>query len=94
MTTEARPEFPRKPEETLTWQDCLDWHGDEAGGCDGPVEYRMPLSSSGRAFPRCESHWQDRLKRQEEINERYPDSPIAPSWFDPSAAGERWNEDD
>lgn len=53
----------------------------------------MPLSATGRSFPRCEAHWEERLDRQAEINERYPDTPIAPSWFDPSYAGERWNDD-
>lgn len=63
-------------------------------GCQGAVEYRMALSSSGRSFPRCEHHWSLRLDEQERINRDYPDSPIAPSWFDPSYAGERWDSDD
>lgn len=72
--------------------ECLDEHPD-GQGCRGPIEYRMPLSATGRSFPRCEAHWEERLDRQAEINERYPDTPIAPSWFDPSYAGERWNDD-
>ena len=39
------------------------------------VEYRMALSMTGRSFPRCDKHWQQRLDEQERINERYPDSP-------------------
>jgi hypothetical protein len=70
--------------------ECLD----ASEKCRGPVEYRMPLSSTGRPFPRCEKHWSDRLDRQEEINRRYPDSPIPPADFDPHYAGERWNEED
>ena len=67
----------------------------EAGpDCSGPVEYRMPLSGTGRAFPRCDAHWEKRLDTQEQINQRYPDSPIPPPGFDPSYAGERWDEDD
>lgn len=68
---------------------CLDQGND----CRGAIEYRMPLSGTGRAFPRCDHHWDKRLDAQERITRRYPDSPVAPSWFDESAAGERWDED-
>ncbi len=78
------------PTPTLTEVDCLD-HGRTP--CEGPVEYRMPLSGTGRSFPRCAKHWDERLAEQERINRDYPDSPIAPSWFDESAAGEHWDED-
>jgi hypothetical protein len=67
---------------------CLDDYGD--GECEGAVEYRCPLSSTGRSFPRCEKHWSLRLDVQEGINERYPDSPIPPADFDPTYAGEEW----
>lgn len=70
---------------------CLDGHKSE---CSGPVQYRMALSASGRSFPRCDGHWKLRLAEQERIDETYPDSPIAPDWFDPADAGERWNEDE
>jgi hypothetical protein len=73
----------------LTHADCLE--GPE--GCQGDVEHRMPLSGTGRAFPRCDKHWELRLDTQERINRDYPDSPIAPAWFDPAAAGERWDDD-
>lgn len=69
--------------------ECIE-HGDD---CRGPVEFRMALSASGRPFPRCERHWLARLDVQDRINRDYPDSPIAPAWFDPSYAGERWDED-
>lgn len=71
--------------------ECLDDHGD--GECKGAVEYRMSLSPSGKPFPRCDRHWEKRLDFQEKHNRDYPDSPVAPSWFDPSYAGERWNDD-
>lgn len=73
---------------------CLDARFDDPreAGCHGPVEYRMALSASGRSFPRCEAHWHARLEDQERINRDYPDSPIPPAWFDPSAAGESWDE--
>lgn len=74
---------------TLTYDDCLD--GPE--GCEGAVEYRTPLSGTGCAFPRCDKHWDERLDRQERINRDYPDSPVPPSWFDESYAGERWDDD-
>lgn len=71
---------------------CLDDYGNHT--CAGEVLYRDALSATGQRFPRCDKHWFERLAEQERINERYPDSPIAPSWFDASAAGERWDDDD
>jgi hypothetical protein len=76
--------------------ECLDNPGPDMGleeRCSGPVEYRMPLSPSGKPFPRCERHWADRLDRQEQINARYPDSPFPPPGFDPAYAGEHWDYD-
>jgi hypothetical protein len=71
--------------DTLTHTDCLD-HG--KGDCNGPVEYRIPLSGTGKFFARCDRHWEERLGEQERILERYPQEP--PSDFDPSYAGEEW----
>jgi len=70
--------------------ECLDEH---KGGCQGEVRYRQSLTGTGTAIPRCDKHWQDRLDFQEQHTAIYPDSAIAPSWFDPEAAGERWEED-
>jgi hypothetical protein len=67
--------------------ECLD--GPE--GCSGAVEFRMPLSPSGRAFPRCDKHWGIRLDKEEDSIPWRSD--IAPSWFDPAYAGERWDDD-
>lgn len=67
--------------------ECLD--GPE--GCGGAVEYRMALSPSGRAFPRCDKHWAARLDKEEASFSWRSDVP--PAWFDPSYAGERWEED-
>lgn len=61
------------------------------GDCAGAVELRSPLSGTGRSFPRCDKHWSDRLDREEETRRAYPDSPIAPAWFDPTYAGESWD---
>lgn len=66
---------------------------DGPDGCSGPVEFRTALSGTGVPFPRCDGHWEKRLNAQEKINRDYPDSPCAPSWFDPSYAGECWDED-
>lgn len=70
---------------------CLD---EGRGHCEGQVEYRLALSATGRSFPRCERHWNERLDAQEEHARRYPDSDLPPADFDPSYAGERWNEED
>lgn len=67
--------------------DCLD--GPQ--GCSGSIEYRMALSGTGRSFPRCEAHWERRLKKQEENDRKYPQ--LAPLDFSPADAGERWDEE-
>lgn len=69
-------------------EECLESH---KGDCDGPALWRTPLSGSGKSFPRCDKHWGERLVEQEGINQRYPER--APSDFDPSYAGERWDDD-
>ena len=75
--------------EQLQGVTCLD---DHLGDCKGPVEYRDPLSATGRSFPRCDKHWEDRVEIQEGIDARYPVH--APADFDPMYAGERWDEED
>jgi hypothetical protein len=67
---------------------CLDVH---KGDCEGDVQYRPSLSGTGTPIPRCDSHWADRLELQEAHNKRYPVH--APPTFDPSYAGESWDED-
>lgn len=70
---------------------CLERHDN---ACTGAVEMRFPLSGTGRSFPRCDGHWSKRLALQEEITRRYaPNSDVPPAWFDPTYAGERWDED-
>jgi hypothetical protein len=51
----------------------------------------MPLSGTGKSFPRCEKHWAERLETQRGIDERYPAQ--QPADFDPLYAGEHWDED-
>lgn len=55
------------------------------------MEHREPLSGSGRSFPRCEKHWEQRLEIEEGIRRRYPQHP--PSDWSPLDAGEHWDED-
>ena len=76
------------PEEPL---ECLD-AGPDPSGCDGPIELRYPMSPTGRWFPRCEKHYEQRLEIQRGIDERYPTH--APSDWSPLDAGEAWGEDD
>lgn len=70
--------------------ECLDGY---RGSCSGTVEYRH-TSSFGKGFPRCEKHHAERMARRQNSIEQYADSDVPPAWFDPTAAGERWNEDD
>lgn len=74
----------------LAHDDCLDHGGRTA--CRGEVEYRM-LPNAERAFPRGAAHWAERLDRWGNSIERYAHSDIAPDWFDPTIAGERWDDD-
>jgi hypothetical protein len=69
--------------------ECLDDRGENT--CRGPVELRMPMSGTGRSFPRCEAHFEIALAKFEEINQRYPVN--APADFDYLDAGEHWDED-
>jgi hypothetical protein len=71
-------------------RECLD---DHRGGCSGAVVLRPSLTGTGMAIPRCDHHWQVRLEKDEEERAIYPDSLIPPAWFDPTAAGERWDDE-
>lgn len=62
-----------------------------AAECTGTVEYRAPLSGSGRAFPRCDKHWEERIDLENDVRRRYPTT--APANFDPAYADERWDDD-
>ncbi len=68
--------------------ECLDG----ARGCGGRVEYRFTGDRDDlRTFPRCDVHFERRLDQAERNRELM--STVAPSWFDPAYAGERWDED-
>jgi hypothetical protein len=70
-------------DEYLDATECLDYDPDT---CSGPVDYR-------HSWPRCAFHGEKRLRDHENSIERYADSDVAPSWFDPADAGERWDDD-
>jgi len=74
----------------MTAPDCLDG---PAGCDDTQVQYRLGVWGAGRCFPRCEAHWEAHAEAQQAIAHAYPDSPIAPAWFDAAAAGEHWDDD-
>lgn len=74
------------PDEPL---ECLN---DREGGCRGEIEWRPSLTGTGTSIPRCDAHWEKRLRLEDEINERYPVN--APSNWSPLDAGEAWGEDD
>ena len=73
---------------------CLD---SRDSPCQGDVNLYLALSGSGMRWPRCEHHYRSYVERvQPQINavrERYPDTDTPPSWFDPTYAGEHWDED-
>lgn len=60
--------------------------------CGGAVRWREPLSGSGRSFPRCDVHWDERMLFEEQVQRRYPMRP--PSDWSPLDAGESWDEQD
>ena len=67
--------------------DCLE-HGPE---CEGIVLLRWtPDRDDLKQFPRCDFHHRRRQERAEENMRRYPVNP--PADFDPSYAGESWDE--
>lgn len=77
--------FNNQEQKTL---ECLDGPED----CDGEVDYRTtPDRRDFKSFPRCEAHFLKRLKESEKNMELMSD--VAPSWFDPTYAGERWDEE-
>jgi hypothetical protein len=63
------------------------------GNCVGPVSERPSFSGSGLMIAECEHHMDESYEKEEKLREVYPDSPMAPAWFDPTAAGERWDDD-
>lgn len=67
--------------------ECLESHTEQ---CRGPVGWHSIDPGRHKAFPRCDKHWEDRLESRENSIEKYENSDVPPSWFDPTYAGETW----
>lgn len=64
----------------------------ESPDCEGPVAYHFtPDRDDFKSFPRCEHHAAIRLAQA--MRNREYQSDVPPSWFDPTYAGESWDED-
>jgi len=64
----------------------------EGPDCNGPVKFHLnPDRQDLKCFPRCEYHQEKRLNQAYETMRKYPVN--QPADFDPSYAGERWEED-
>ena len=76
-------------------EDCLEHRHPNAGPCCGPVAFHEVPGRFGRAFPRCDAHAEQLWDRYESRDSlaRWANSDVAPGWFDPTAAGERWDDD-
>jgi hypothetical protein len=61
--------------------------------CEGPVTMQPAPPHGDRSFPRCQFHADRRWERFENSIESEALSATPPAWFDPSYAGERWDED-
>lgn len=64
----------------------------ETTPCSGDVLTRYSRSGMTSTL-RCEGHEMAHQDVLDGISRRYPDSDVAPSWFDPTYAGESWNDD-
>lgn len=63
--------------------------------CEGKVEYHLnPDREDLKTFPRCAYHQGKRLERAEAHIKDGWNSDVPPAWFDPTYAGERWEEDE
>lgn len=71
---------------------CLRDYGENT--CRGEVTARLSYAGTGTVIHECAFHLDESGKQNEEHCRNYPDSDVAPWWFDPTFAGERWNEDD
>lgn len=71
----------------LTDDACVD---SPQENCRGSVGYRCV--PNGAPVARCVRHFDERLARYDDSLERYADSDVAPSWFDHTACGERWDD--
>lgn len=77
---------------TIKEEKCLRSIGnpEEAAKCVGVV---AGWESTTTMIYECEYHTRKSIEFRQGVRERYPDSPIPPSDFDPTYAGERWDDD-
>lgn len=59
--------------------------------CSGEVTYYL-RESDYKQFPRCDFHQKQHEELLARSLGRYSDSDIPPTWFDPTFAGEVWDE--
>lgn len=69
-------------------RECVNFGPD----CRGEVDWFDP-SGRGRGAQRCGHHRDVRAEQYEDSIERYAYSAMPPSWFDPTYAGESWDEE-
>jgi|APSaa5957512535_1039671.scaffolds.fasta_scaffold61759_4 hypothetical protein len=74
----------------LEQNECVNYRPNGVGACVGKVLH-FPRYRDGRLFPRCKYHARAWYNEQARIDREYPDSPSAPDWFDPTYAGEVWD---
>ncbi|MGW9069260.1 hypothetical protein ACWGQT_07420 [Streptomyces yangpuensis] len=75
-------------------RDCQDKATRTDHVCSGYVTGRESHAGTGTIIYRCAAGHRAAEEWHEQHLQRYPDSPIPPAWFDPTAAGERWNDED
>lgn len=68
---------------------CLNY---DQGNCSGPTRTRWSRSGLTQSV-KCDGCQHDLDERLDDVQRRYPDSSVAPSWFDPTYAGESWDDD-
>ena len=73
-------------------QECMESE-DKRTPCEGAVQLRLhPYTTV--SWPRCDIHFHRWMEKLEENERRYHGhSDVPPSDFDPTYAGERWDED-
>lgn len=60
--------------------------------CDGELQQRF-TEALGTEIWECAYHADKSREWREQLRKRYPDSSTPPPWFDPTIAGEVWDED-
>jgi hypothetical protein len=68
--------------------------GNQGHTCAGPVTGRPSFAGTGTIIYECSKAQDESAAFNAEVRERFPDTDIAPDWFDADYAGERWNEDE